>query len=867
MKKKLLIGLLLLSATATFAQFPMGGPGGMGGGQRNDRQNALQQAPADDTPRGTGKLTGILIDSTTNKPVEFANVALWDKKTNKPIDGAMADEKGKFSINKIPVGEFKLVINFLGLRAKIIDNIKVEKKGTDINYGSIFMIPDVKMLKEVTVTGQAALIEDKVDRTVYNAEKDITNKGGDATDVLRKVPMLSVDLDGNPSLRGSTNVRVLINNKPSTIVASSIADALKQLPSDMIKSVEVITSPSAKYDAEGSAGIINIITKKNTLQGLTLNTDLSVGNRGTNLSLNGNLRQKKMGISLGGFGRFIYNTPGKFESTQTSLVNGSSITNLQTADTKNGGFFGNYRIGWDYDIDKNNSLTANFRYGGRNNLNTQDLITKSLLNSVLTKTSYRDVDSKDLSNTFDFNVDYTRKFAKQDQEFTLSGQISRNDRVNNYIADLLNDVLSVTGREKNDNNSFNQEITLQADYQSPLKTNQMIEFGGKGIFRNVASDYKYFVASSANAPYEQSPTRQSSSLNYDQNVTATYLSFTHQTTSKWTFKVGGRYEYTFITADFGGDKKIDVPDYGNLVPSINISKNLKGGRTIKWAYNRRLQRPSIQFLNPNVNASNPQSISYGNPYLKPELSDNVEMSLSTFFKKLYLNISVFGRQTNNNITSVRRSDDKGVITTTYENIGKEQAYGTNIFANVNITSKWSIGGGMDLTHKYLSNNSPDVTLNTTNSGWVANYRAFTNMNLGKGWGIQGFGFLRSGDITLQGKQGGFGIYSLGMKKDFNNKRGSVGFGAENFLASAFKIRNNVESTTFSQNSTTYLYNRGFKVSISYRIGKMTFDDSVNIFGKKKKSVNNDDLKQGEGSNDQGQQQGGAQRSGGGRSNR
>lgn len=861
----LLVCLTVLNATFSFAQFPGGGgmPGGMGGQRGGDRQNQMQM-PVDDTPKGTGKISGVLMDSTTNKPVEFANVALVDKKTNKIVDGGMADEKGKFTLSKVAAGDYKLSINFLGLRNKTVDNIHVEKKGTVIELGNIMMSPDVKVLKEITVTGQASMIEEKVDRTVYNAEKDITNKGGDATDVLRKVPMLSVDLDGNPSLRGSSNVRVLINNKPSTIVASSVADALKQLPADMIKTVEVITSPSAKYDAEGSAGIINIVTKKVTLQGLTLSLDNSVGNRGANIGLNGNYRQGKMGVSLGGFGRFNYNIPGRFENDQTSNFNGTTVRNTQEAETQNRGAFGSYRMGWDYDINKNSSLTANLRYGVRNQINTQDLVTKTFSGANLLRTAYRDVETKDLSGTVDFNLDYTRTWKPQ-QELTLSGQYSRNNRTNNFDADLLNDVQSITGRERNDNASYNQETTFQLDYQTPIKSNQLFEVGGKGIFRQVSSDFKYYVATGANGEYvlDTRPGRLANLLDYDQNVTASYLSYTYSTKNKWTFKTGARYEYTFIDANFrSGDQKINVPDYGNLVPSVNISKNLKGGKTLKFAYNRRLQRPSIQFLNPNVNAANPQNISFGNPNLQPELTDNFEVSTSTFFKKVYLNFSVFGRYTNNSIESVRTTNEQGVITTTYQNIGKQESYGLNVFGNINITSKWSIGGGTDLTHLFLTNNSPDPTLNASNSGWVVNWRAFTNLNLGNGWGVQGFGFMRSGQVNLQGQTGGFGIYSLGMKKDFKNKKGSIGFGAENFLAQSFKIRNSLEAATFTQSSTTYLFNRGFRINFSYRIGKMSFDE--NGFGrKKKKSVENDDLKQGEGNNDQSS----GQRQGGGRPNR
>ncbi|MBC8111778.1 MAG: TonB-dependent receptor, partial [Verrucomicrobia bacterium] len=220
-------------------------------------QLLLAQTPP--APRGTGKIAGIILDSANRKPVSFATVALISLVTNKPVDGTVADDNGLFSLKGVAAGEYKLSITFIGYKTIEKTPISIAEKGTDINVGTLLIATESQQLKEVTVIGQRDLIEEKVDRTVYNAEQDKTTQGGDATDVLKRVPLLSVDLDGNVSLRGNQNITVLINGKPSTITAGSIADALKQIPADQIKTVEVITSPSAKYDAEGSGGIINIV--------------------------------------------------------------------------------------------------------------------------------------------------------------------------------------------------------------------------------------------------------------------------------------------------------------------------------------------------------------------------------------------------------------------------------------------------------------------------------------------------------------------------------------------------------------------------------------------------------------------------------
>ncbi len=415
MKNILTSALFALSLTAAHAQFPggHGGPGGMQGGDGNgrNRNTNTQQQPTlnleSTAPKGNSKITGFVIDSAATQAVEFANIALYSKATGKPVDGTMADEKGKFTLKSIAAGDYKLLISFIGFKDKTIDNIKLAK-GQDLDLGVIGkMNPDVRTLEEVVVTGEKSLIEEKVDRMVYNAEKDLTARGGDAADVLKKVPMLSVDLDGNVSLRGSSNIRVLINNKPSTIVASSIADALKMIPADLIKSVEVITSPSAKYDAEGSAGIINIITKKSTLQGITLSADAGIGARGSNLSLNGNYRQGKLGVTqdLPCF----YN---KSNSTleQSTIQNGVSVLTKQNTDAYDNGLFGRYNIGFDYELSKNQSLTAGVSFGTRNMIRTQDMTSNLFKSSVLSSTTYRDVTTKDLSNNVDMNLDYIRTF-------------------------------------------------------------------------------------------------------------------------------------------------------------------------------------------------------------------------------------------------------------------------------------------------------------------------------------------------------------------------------------------------------------------------------------------------------------------------
>jgi len=798
----------------------------------------------DQSAKGNGKISGIIMDAKTNQPVEFATVALTDA-AGKTIDGTIADAKGKFTIIKVADGTYSVVISFIGYETITKGNLVLEGKKNDLNLGTIKISEEATQLGEVVVEAQKDLVEERVDRTIYNAENDATTRGGDATDVLKRVPMLSVDLDGNVSMRGSTNIMVLINNKPSTIMANSVADALKQIPSDQIKTVEVITSPSAKYDAEGSAGIINIITKKNTLEGLTLNVDAGVGYRGSNLGLNGNYRKGKMGFSLGGFGRASYNVEGAFENSQTTIDTVTQITRLtnQYANNRNNGLFGNYNLGWDYDINKKNSITTSIRYGVRNNTSYQDALTSQTFengSSTPSFSSLTDVTSKDLSGTVDLNFTYTHLFEKPQQEFSILALYSRNDR-NNDFENINFDFLTegINGRRKNLNDGLNEEYTIQADYQTPIGNNQMLELGAKNIIRKVFSNYSNFIAAGADGEYvENIDPALNNQLNYNQDVLASYLSYTYSAKSGYSLKAGARYEYTIINAFSQTEENIEIPEYGVLVPSFNASKKLKKG-TVKASYNRRIQRPSIQFLNPNVQSANIFSSRVGNPLLDPEYTNNFEVGYSTFIKGTSLNFTGFVRNSNNAIQSIQKPEG-AIIITTYDNIGQENAYGMSFFANVSI-GKLSLNGGGDAYFADLDNNVPPPGESISNSGFVYSGRLFGGYDLGNRWALQGFGFYRGRRVNLQGYQGGFGTYSLGARKEFKSKKGSVGFGLENFLAPSMKIKNSsTQQELIKQNSVTVLNNFSFRVNVSYRIGKMSFDQPR----RRSRSINNDDMKEG-----------------------
>ncbi len=678
-----------------------------------------------------------------------------------------------------------------------------------------------KTLKVVVVKGKRALIEEKLDRTIYNVERDKSLTGGDATDALRRVPLLSVDIDGNVTLRGSANVKILINGKPSTITAGNLADALKQIPVDQIRSVEVITSPSVKYDADGSAGIINIVLKQDRLYGILINPDMAIGTRASFLGINGAYNNQKMSFSIGGFGRETYHVTGTYQNGQTV----GEVSMRQQAATRKSELTDNYNLAWEYDIDTNNFLNATVRYSQFNTHNYQDdLVSGFYTGSALDSTELNQVAITGRSGTVDATVDFTHAFGRSRRELSFLTLLSRTDGTSGFT----------NAQEVNNDRSSNQEITLQLDYQTPLDSGQLLEFGGKYIIRQVISDYDYVAETSPGL---------TNRFTYNQNVTAGYLEYTLTTHTPLSLRVGARYEYAGIRAGLvsPGLTLPAIPSYGVLVPALNLGWRLGNGKLIKLGITRRIQRPSIQYLNPNVVAATPGSLSTGNPALGPEYSDNIELGYNTEIGDVTVGGSMFWRRTTGAIEPVSLPVGGGdTIERTYANIGTEHTEGLDLFASLDLGRKLSLSGGADLYYTDLNGGSSAPDVGGHNTGWVVSGRLSGGYTFTKGWSLYLYSYFRGSQVLLQGYQTGFPYYSLTLKRELGRKRGTIGLGAENFLSHGIAVTTKLSSPGLSQSTTNLSHTLSLRVYMSLTIGKL----KVERQGRQKKAVTNDDLKKG-----------------------
>jgi outer membrane receptor protein involved in Fe transport len=784
---------------------------------------------------------GVVKDSLTQAPVAFATVTIRVAGKDSVAQSTVTDEKGRFMLLKVKAGDFDVLLTAAGYNAMRLP-LGIPPHGAVVmDLGTIFLKPRPEMLKDVVVNGKRALIEEKLDRTVYDVERDKSLTGGDATDALRRVPLLSVDIDGNVRLRGSANIKVLINGRPSTITASNLADALKQIPVDEIKSVEVITSPSVKYDADGSAGIINIVLKQDRLHGILINPDMALGTRASFLGIDGAYNNKKMSFSMGGFGRATYAITGIYDNVQQ--VGSQAIS--QEAGTRKKELTDNYSIGWEYDIDSSNFLNTSLRYSQLNSHRYQDnLVSQFYSGSMPDSMELNEVAVTGLSGTVDATMDLTHAFGKSGRELSLLTLFSTTDGRSGFTnAQEDPQDAALIGQIANGDRNSDREMTLQVDYQTPLDSGQVLAFGGKYIIRQVTSDY-YYATAGGNGPLVVEPTPElTNRFTYHQNVSAGYVEYSLLAHSPISMRVGGRYEYAMISGGLNSPGVVlpAIPSYGAFIPAVNFGWRLTNGKLIKLGVTRRIQRPSIQYLNPDVVAPGPGSILTGNPSLRPEYSDNVEVGYNTAIGNMSIGLSAFYRRTTGAIESINLPIAGGdTIERTYANIGTEQTGGIDVFGNLDIKRKLSLSGGADVYYTELNGGTSGLDALGRHAGWVITGRLSGGYTFAKGWSLYLYSYYRGSQVLLQGYQTGIPYYSLTFKHALMRKRGTIGLGAENFLSRRISVTTKVNSTELSQSTTNSNNTASFRVYMSFTLGKLKVEREQ----RQTKAIINDDLKKG-----------------------
>ena len=796
-------------------------------------------ATATTASAATGSLTGTVLDSLKREPVPYATVVLLPPlfsatPPDKPITGVAADDAGRFTLTKLPVGRYRLRVSYVGYGTQT-RAVTVTAGLTDL---PAFRLPVAgTALGEAIVIGTKPVVEIRPDRMVYNAEQDVTNAGGTAADVLRKAPLLAVDGDGNVKMRGSGNFRVLVNNKPSPTPASNLAEALKAIPAEQIKSVEIITTPPAKYDGEGTAGIINIVLKKGVEQGLNGRVGTSFGNRNSSLNGSLNFKTKKLGFTSSG-GTGAWYGPNRTELLRLGKLDGSTLSQRGTGDY--GGRWLNAAVGLDYDLTATQSLSlaAGLNgYAGHNyNTMLNEFAAPALpqTNALFTRAT----NGVFSGFTGELTGTYTKTYALPRKEWSVLGQYANNSGTFGYDFDQYQNAYTnletsrANYRERSRGRTPGSEVTFQTDLVQPFGEKQTLETGLKSIWRrtgSVASVDSLALGQAAFAPIA----RRATDFSYRQNVQAGYATYTNKLSQKLSLSVGGRFERTALAASFRNtNSEIPARNYLSLLPNGNAQYAFSDNNSLRLAYSRRITRPYIDYLNPFVDRSDPKNLVYGNPALDPELTDSYELAYNTNGKAGSLNIAASMRRTGNAIESIRLGpDEAGITRQTYANVAANSFYQLNFYGSAKPAKGWDISGGPDI--QYIVRRSP--ALGIERRGFTASLNVNTSYKLPKNFTVQGFlvGSLPSPD--LQGRGSANLYYQLGAKKTFLQGKADA---VLNFAApfnDYWLYRNATDTPAFAETNLNYSYQRCFRFALSYRFGQAQQT-------KQRKSISNDDVK-------------------------
>ncbi|MDN3549921.1 TonB-dependent receptor domain-containing protein [Mucilaginibacter aquaedulcis] len=784
-----------------------------------------QNSPPSITVRGT------IIDSAQNKPLGYVTVALQDAATHAPVKSSLAKDNGTFEL-KAPEGKtYQLVVAFIGYATRVLP---VKLTGNEFDAGKILLGTSNKELKEVTITAVKPVMKQEVDRLSYDVTADPESKAVSALDMMRKVPLLSVDGDDKIRLKGSGNYKILINGKESALMAKNPSDVLKAMPATNIEKIEVITTPPAKYDAEGLTGIINIITKKNADQGYngSINTRYNTV-WGPGYNLNATVKQGKFGLSgYAGFGT-QKDVTAATHNTQTQFVNQavSSILNQNGSNTFGGKYkYANAELS--YEIDSLNLLTGSFEIFQGHFDQSGQLQSNRTNSAGILDQAYRNLvtnNSKDKGA--DISVNYQRSFKNhKDELLTMSYKYSYSpsDQTNtNAFTNRFNfdDTDNPDFRQRN--NAGNREHTIQLDYVYPLKKIN-IEAGAKAILRTNFSDFGRDDLDPTTNEYVPNES-QTSTFDYHQDVTSVYNSYQIKLTG-WTAKAGLRIEHTAISADFMGTP-LDK-GYNNLIPSISLQRSLKSS-SINLGFTQRIQRPGIYQLNPFIDRSNPKFINTGNPDLRPELNNTFELTYSNF-KKASVTVGLSYAFSNNSIQNVSSLRDS-VTYTTYQNLGSNRNLGFNVNTNFSIVKPLTVSLNGQISHVWLKGTYNGQFFK--NDGYIGNAFASFTYKLGETYRLGYNAGFFSGDVNLQGKTSNFIYNSYTVAKDLFNKKFTVTLVANNPYSKYRAYTNSSRTPDFIQSTSTDNPYRHFAIRLNYKFGKLNGEIKKN-----QRSINNDDTK-------------------------
>jgi len=781
-------------------------------------------------------ISGKVLDSASSKPVAYATVVLSNEK-QETIASGFSNENGAFKINWQHPGTYTLEVSFVGY-GLYSRNLELQTGKAHVDMGTIILKTASETLSEITVVSRKRIVDVRPGMIVYNAENDLSNKGGTAVDVLRKAPVLNVDAQGNVSMRGSSNLKILINGKYSGQMARSPADALNMMSAEIIKSVEVITTPSAKYDAEGAAGIINIITKKNRR---SFNGAVEV--TGSNLQ---QMVNPRIGFTAGKWDVSFHGHIHRLRQKHAFTVDREHFRDgavadrlLQTSEKDNAAPHGSADLAIVYTPDSLTEVNIGVNtWVGKWPENAKLRTTVMDAHGAVKEYYQQQTTSGDQYFGSDINVGYSRKLKRPGQEIILLAQHSPGRSQGPYHAVMKggNDLLLY--EEKNENKIRNREWTFQADYVQPLTRSgaYTLETGAKVILRAVENEYDVY-AKELSSDFEKIAGR-SDNFKYNQNVWAGYLMGKANFKNDWYAEAGLRGELTRIDGHFLVGANSFSNSFNNLIPTATVSKKFDDQHTVTASYTQRLTRPYIWDLNPNANASDPKNISTGNPALQPEIAHQAEvaygLNMGTSF---FVNTSLYWKQTDNAILDFTETNDEGISTTSKQNLAANRSTGLNISSSRTFSQSFAMNGNLNLSYLDYESNA----LKIFNEGWAADIDMNFTFNFKKNYTVQAFGSYNTRSVVLQGFNSNQYYYGFAGKKEFKDPKVTLTLSLLNPFSPYNPRTGTIQSPQFYSVTKNRYYLRSLQLTLNWEFGSRPGG------GTKRKKISNDDvIEQGKG---------------------
>lgn len=767
-----------------------------------------------------GFISGKVMDETTNLPLESATIQIFNIIGDVLVDGGASDSKGEFKISDIPAGAYDIKVSYIGYNTSVLKGIVINRKNSEVNLGTVIMKPASEMTEEIEVITEAPVMKMEFEKKVYELKQSMVSESGSAIDVLRNVPSVTVDNDGNVSLRGSETIRILIDGKPSGLLGGDNTTILEQIPANSIEKIEIINNPSAKYEAEGMAGILNIVLKKN-VDFIGYNGNLSV-NAGTedkyNTTFGISLRKNNFGISAN-YSFRSFRMTGTGDGLRTNFFN-DFLRTLDQDDKFNNKMQSHFAsLGIDYDIDKMNNINLamniNFRNRMRNEFsNYKYFDINNTLSQIFDNESTEDDDGYNIEGT----LTHILKFKEKKRELTTSVNYSMNNSDEVIDRSSQNYDLSdnPSGNTLLSKDLFDEKYkfsTLQSDYTHPLGDNSKFETGIKINYQNIniSSDYTNF---DYNIQTWVTDSLKNDDYKYNDYVSAAYGSYAVKI-KDFGIQTGLRMEYTYTDFMLSVSGENYKNDYIDFFPSLNLTQKIGLSNELGFNYSRRINRPRARFLNPFVDYSDPMNLRSGNPYLKPEYINAFELNYIKYFTSTSVTSSVFFRNATDVINRFRRIDSTGVSYTTFENIAKENTYGLEFIVQSAFLKWWNNMLSFSYYSKDLKGNDGTQEITNSSSSWTA--KLMSNISVPKIVDIQLAYNYFGKRIMLQGSMEPLQSFDIALRKDFFNKRLSIMFRIQDVFKT---MKFNIESSGTGFEST-FNHNRNSRVAfltLTYKFG-------------------------------------------------